>query len=469
MFRLLLFCIGCTLLIGPVQAQVTTPVNPPVEPAEPEVSLEELLRRAQENNPQLPAARQSQEAARLRFEAWRARPNPTLQLIPGIGNRVARDEDVILAQPLDVFGKRRARAGVAQAEWRRAQTETTLAERALIVSVKKAAAELFAAQEAETLGATQVEIAGQFRDAAARRAELGDVPPVQAQRAELELLRARNDLTIATAERLSRRAVLNQLIGQAPETLLRVSLPLSPELAVPLRLPVVSPRSGTTSNTSLPTPTAPPAAGAQVGGELTTQRAPLLTGALENRPDILGAQATLAARRAESESLRRERKPNIELQARRSAFFGREGSYALRAVITMPVFDFGSSRLQRRALEAETKAQESQIALLKSQTAVQVEQALIKVQQQREAVGRFRTGIVPLTVELLRKTQIGYNAGASTYIEVLEAQRTLRQVQTDYLQALVGVREGEVALENALGTPVPATVNAGTGLQGGPR
>lgn len=465
MSRFFFIVVGGALLFSPlsgaVRAQDITPSAPvPTPVTEPEISLDDLVRRALGNNPQLPAARQTQEAARLRAEALRARSNPTLQLIPGIGNREARDEEVILAQPLDVFGKRRARAGVAQAELRRAQAETTLAERALVVAVKNAAAELFAAQEAESLGRTQVEIAGQFRAAAARKAELGDVPQVQVQRAELELLRAQNDLSIAHAERLGRRAALNQLIGQAPETPLRVALPIATSFTDLLRLPISVSRPNAAPDSSLLAPSAP-ASGGQIGGDFISQRAPLLVGALANRPDIQGAQATLEGRRATIQSLRRERKPDIELQARRSSFFGREGSYALRAVVTIPVFDFGSLRAQRRAAEAEVKAQESQITLLKGQAATQVEQALVKLDQQRQTIERFRLGIVPLTVELLRKTQIGYQAGASTYLEVLEAQRTLRQVQTEYLQALVGVRAGETALESALGA-VPPTAFMGT-------
>ncbi len=199
-------------------------------------------------------------------------------------------------------------------------------------------------------------------------------------------------------------------------------------------------------------------ASSQVGSDLVGLRGQVLPSALTNRPDVVGAQATLEARRAQVQVLGRQRLPQIELQARRSAFFGREGSFALRAVVTLPLFDFGSLRGERRAVQAEVRAQEATIALLRSQVAAQVEQALIRLQQQRETVERYRTGIVPLSVELLRKTQVGYAQGASTYLEVLEAQRTLRQVQTDYLQALVGTRTGEAQLESALGATPSADV-----------
>ncbi|PQV62689.1 Outer membrane protein TolC [Abditibacterium utsteinense] len=465
----------------PVAAQNATPLEPLSSPQinEPELSLEELLRLARQNNPQLPIARENREAARERAGATRAFQNPQLQLVPGFtGSREARDEEIILSQPLDLFGQRRAQRGVAQAELRRAETELTLAQRSLVVQVKNSAADLFAAQEAENLGQSGVEIARLFRDAAARKAQLGDVPPVQRQRAELELLRVQNELTSARAERLARRAALNSLIGQAPETPLRVALPVSSALSDLLKTPfalanpglggAASGASGSVGgvpitpplqNAPSPTTNAPlnlpqnPTLGAssQVGSDLIAGRDQFLSGALV-RPDIVGAQATLEAQRAQVAAIGRARLPQIEIQARRSAFFGRDGSTALRAVVNVPLFDFGSIGGQKRAAQADVRAQEARINLLRQQAATQVEQALIRLGQQRQMVETYRTGIVPQTLDLLRKTQIGYTAGASTYLEVLDAQRTLRQVQTEYLQALVGVRSSEAALESALGS-----------------
>ena len=179
------------------QAQEVAPVPPiaTLVSTEPEITLEELLRLAIANNPQLPIARQNLEAARQRVGANRVLDSPVLQVVPRIlGNREAADEEILLSQSLDVFGQRRARRVVLEAEARRAQSQVSSAERSLVVSVKNAATELFASQEAESLGNVQVEVARLFRDAAARRAQLGDVPPVQVQRAELEVLRVENEL-----------------------------------------------------------------------------------------------------------------------------------------------------------------------------------------------------------------------------------------------------------------------------------
>ena len=474
---------------------------------EPEVSVENLIQLALRNNPQIPIARENLEAARQRAAGARVLLNPTIQVVPRIiGNNEAANTEIIVSQPLDVFGRRRAQAQVLAADVRGAQAQNTLAERGLVVQVKNAVADLFAAQEAENLGTSQVEVALLFRQAAARRAAVGDVPAVQVQRAALELARVQNELTSARAERLARRAALNQLVGQAPETPLRVALPLSADFAAVLQVPnVTRPGSGTTgrrasadappagsalnghalgatntlpavplsANPGAPTPdqsnTGTPSAGnlilgasSQVGSDLVAQRAALLPGALV-RPDIASAQATLESRQAQVRAISRQRFPDIELQVRRGSFFGQSSpqgtnATALRAVITVPIFDFGTISREKKAAQAEVRGQQAQIILLRQQAATQVEQALIRLDQQRQTVAQYRQIIVPQTLDLLRKTQIGYAQGASTYLEVLDAQRTLRQVQTEYLQALVGTRTSEAALESALGAAPPASI-----------
>ena len=466
----------------------------PALAAEPEVSLEELIQLALRNNPQLPLARANLEAARERAAGARTLLNPTIQAVPRIvGDRTAADTEIIVSQPLDLFGRRRALSKVFAANVRGAQAQNTLAERGLVVAVKNAVADLFAAQEAENLGATQVEVAQLFRAAAARRAAVGDVPAVQVQRAALELARVQNELSAARAERLARRAALNQLVGRAPQAPLRVALPIAADFSSSLRIPAVSlppnasdlppigadvlaaggslagnvPRMALPAAPISPAPTATRTTGAldgsalpassQIGADLIAQRAALLPGALA-RPDIVGAQATLEARQAQVNAISRQRLPEVELQVRRGSFFDGASGTALRAVITLPIFDFGGIGREKKAAQAEVRAGQAQLELLRAQATTQVEQALIRLQQQRQTVENYRLEIVPQTLDLLRKTQIGYAAGASTYLEVLDAQRTLRAVQTEYLQALVGTRTGEAALESALGAAPPAAL-----------
>jgi len=401
----------------PVQAQDIS--------SKPEITIDELVQQALERYPQLAIARQNTEAAKERFKSLRSFPNPVLQLTPRLtGNREAADTEVLLSQPVDLFGKRRANAKVKEAEWHSAIAKSTFAQRSLIVQVKQAAIELYAAQEAETLSNAQMEIAQKFHDAAQRRAALGDVPQVQAQRAALELLRVQNEFANSEATRLAQLATVNKLIGQDPSTQFRVILP------------------EVSGDQSQPT-------------DLLKQRDQYLSQALKTRSDLLAASADLEARRAQVKAIGKERLPELQLQVRRGAFFGEESSYAVRAVITLPVFDFGSIKHERRAAQAEAQAQQAEVELLRQQIATQVEKALLRLEQQWQNVDRYRSGIVPQTLDLLRKTQVGFEQGASSYLEVLEAQRTFRQVQEEYLQAISGTLNSETALENAIGEAIP--------------
>jgi len=417
-----------------------------------------LIRLALENNPIEAVSRERTEAAQQRVRAAKAPGNPVLQITPGLGgSREARDEEIVLSQAVDLFGRRHARSDVANAELRRALAEGRGAKLALIKTVKVAAIGLFSAQEAESLEAAQVEIARSFRDAAARRAEYGDVPAFQVQRAELELMRAENELSLAQAERQVRRAELNQLTGQEP------GRPLNVRLDVMNHEPPGAGDAVSPGGRGVGTAPAPGGSKAtfniEVAGINPGNVRKLIPILVAGRPDMEATQASLEARSAQAKALRRQRLPDLSIQARRAPVTDGGGSTALRAVFTIPLFDFGSNKRERRALEAEAREQQLQLKLLYSQAERQIEITGIRWDHQNRVAARFRTGIVPLTLELLRKTQVGYAQGASTYLEVLDAQRTMRQVQSDYLQTLAGVRNAEVEFEAAVGGPFPLNRN----------
>ena len=448
-----LFVAFCCALPASAQTVATPPATSLASP-ENALALDDLIARALQFNPQPQIAAASIEAARARANSARAPIGPTLQLVPGFGGDAeSRDEEMILSQPIDLFGGRRAGRRVFDAQLRSAVATRDGATRTLIIAVKTAAAELFAAQEAEFLGQTQLEIARKFRDAAARRAELGEVPAMQAQRAQLELERAAIELDAAVAQRAIRRVRLNQLIGAAPQMPLVVALPAISFRASSAELMSASNRGFTVApklkNGAVPTPETVPAS-AQVGADLIARRAALLPGALQ-RPDIVSAQSAIDVARAQAHAIAAARRPQLEIQARRGGVF-RGAQTSLRAVLTVPLFDFGDSRNQQRAAQFEAQSAEKQLELLRSQVAAEVESALISLDQSRALVARYHDSIVPKTLDLLCKTQIGYEAGASTYLEILEAQRVTKQVQTEYLQALARVRTGEADLESALGT-----------------
>lgn len=410
----LFFCCALFCIVTPaVHSEETEP--------EKAVTVEQLIEKALANSPGLRASRESETAAQERVGATRSLPNPTFSAAAGFtGSDEARDEEMLVSQPLDLFGKRRSQGRAADANLRRAEALTTVTQRALIAAVKQAAAELLAAQENEKLARENLELATKFRDAAARRVELGDAAPIQTERAQIELLRAENDLVQATARRNEELTVLNGLLGEKSDSALTVTWAFPDVFA---RKP-------------------------------SQTREELVENALK-RPELRAGEAEQDGRRARIDVLRKERLPQVEVQVRRDSVWSGESSTALRAAVSVPIFDFGSIKKERRALQAEVRAGDAQLALERAQARLRVEKALTRLQGKVDVVERYRFGIVPQTAELLRKMQIGYEKGASSYLEVLEAQRTLRQVQSEYLQALHDTRSASLELENATGVAVP--------------
>src|SRR5207237_1634313 len=61
---------------------------------------------------------------------------------------------------------------------------------------------------------------------------------------------------------------------------------------------------------------------------------------------------------------------------------------------------------------------------------------------------------------LYEMAQIGYREGASSYLDLLDAQQVLRTALTNYLHALAAYQAAEAALERALGQPLPAPLSS---------
>lgn len=68
-----------------------------------------------------------------------------------------------------------------------------------------------------------------------------------------------------------------------------------------------------------------------------------------------------------------------------------------------------------------------------------------------QIVREYQGGILEQSERLAQLARTGYERGATSYLEVLEAQRTLRSTKTDYISALAKYAEAIARLEWATG------------------
>lgn len=382
------------------------------------LGMEEAVQVALRDNPVLKAARQRVSAAGGRVTAARAIPNLEVQAVP-VGS--VNDNPVIASQVLDVIGKLKYRTKIAEAERTATERDYKAVELEVVSAVRRAYVDLQEALRVQTLMEEAARLARSLQDAAQKQFDLGDVARSHVVRTRVEVSRIEQELTEARREAALRSAELNKLLGRDAVT------PVTPSEDLQF------------------TPLDPPPDVKET--------------ALQFRPEIQTAKADLQARAWGVRSARAQRNPDIFVQTRA----GRNDESAEPGLtglgIVMPLWDWGSIRGQVKEAQAKVKEQEAIVTEVKNAVALEVESALKRLQTSREVVERYQQSVVPDAEELMKMMQISYAEGASSYLEVIDAQRTLTEARINLTNATAEHERSIVELRRAVGgsltPPVP--------------
>jgi multidrug efflux system outer membrane protein len=179
---------------------------------------------------------------------------------------------------------------------------------------------------------------------------------------------------------------------------------------------------------------------------------------LERRPDLLQAEQNLVAANALIGAARALYFPSISLTGLFGSasgefsklFTGPARIWAFAGSVTMPIFTAGSISGQVRQAEAQ-----QQQALFQYQQAIQsafqeVDDALISVQKSREQLVIQQRQVDALRT-YARLARLRFEGGYTSYIEVLDAERSLFNAQLSYTQTNGVVFNSLVALYKAMG------------------
>jgi outer membrane protein TolC len=131
--------------------------------------------------------------------------------------------------------------------------------------------------------------------------------------------------------------------------------------------------------------------------------------------------------------------------------------YGFGLAITIPLIDYGDRRNRIRQAEESAKGQDARHAATRSQVEQEVKQAITRLQAARAVLESFQGGMLDDARKLLEATRHGFELGATTLITALEAQRTFRNVQAEYIDALVSHEQARAQLERAT-AGVPASL-----------
>ena len=397
---------------------VVAPVHICAQSAPP-LSVEDTVTQAIRNNPRLSAAARDVVAARSGLRSARSLANPEIVFTPAL-QVGGTDQELLIRQPLEINGTRAARTGVAAAQTRRAQAQAVVELRTLVFETKSAYYDLGRAQERAALARESLRFAEEFDRIARQQVELGARPGIEVTQTEIEVARARQQVTLADSVVAAATAALNTRMGRLSDT---------PIGAVTLSIPALT----------------------------VPERESALRQALTARAEITVEEAEADGFRQVARFARADGLPDVAPQFRAGSVIRRFSDSGVGIGITLPLIDYGSRRNRVRQAEELARAQTDRIAAVRAQVRQEIEQALARLRAAGDVVRSYRTGVLEQSRLLLDASRIGFREGKTNIVAVLEAQRTFRAVQTEFANAQADYALALAELERATGA-VPASL-----------
>lgn len=387
-------------------------VEPPA--AGPALTLEAAVQAALQQNPQLRAAAAELDANDGTVRQAGLAPNPVLALDQEDLRSGSRTTTVQISQTLELGGKRAARVELAQ----RGKDIAALDLAARRADVRAAAIQAFfdalIAQERVKVAEESLHIAGSGVDAAVRRVTAGKVSPTEETRARVAQSTARIELRQAEAARSAALRALSAVMGEPEAALQRLGGDLEALPVAPSAVEVMS--------------------------------------RLPDAPSVRRAQ--LEVRRAEAGyTLARARgvpDVTVGVGAKRDQQEGRSQA-VLSVSIPLPVFDRnqgGQLEALRRRDAAQASAQAEELRLRS-----EVLQMADLLQARKDEAQVLREEVLPGAQSAYEAARTGFELGKFSFLDALDAQRTLLQVRSQYFVAIAQVHRTAAEIDRQLGAP----------------
>jgi len=397
-------CLAALVWVTPVSAQEAAPV----------LSLHEALKLALERSPSIGRASAQSEAMKAATSKVGALTNPELSVeaenIGGDGSYEGFDGAEVtygMSQLVELPGKRSSRVGAAGSEEQKSLYERDATRLDLIRDVVTAYAGVVAAEDELKILREEKDLASNVYESVAAKVDAGKEPPIQKNKATIEL--SSSTIALERAERSveTARKVLANLMGGQTDGFM-VSADTLPDMKQP---------NGIATYAAM----------------------------LSSSPDILMYDANIGAAQSNVslEKARAVPDPTINVGVRD---FREDDEQAFVAGVSfpLPVFDMNRAGVRRAGHEYNAAMLGKAQAQLSAETElVRSYEALVNAYREHQVL---KETVLTGAQEAFDVAREGYKAGKFGYLEVLDAQRTLfaarkQSIQTrlDYYRELAAI------------------------------
>ncbi len=386
------------------------------------LNLSGLITEALARNPEIQAARQQWEAASKRVPQARSLEDPTLSVqwwnAPESFNLGRAENTIIgLSQKFPFPGKLALKEEVANRSAHMTEQALRAKERDLIGRVKQAYYDLFLAHKAIQIHHEQIDLLKQFLEIAIAKFRTGKGSQVDVLKAQVELSTLYQRLPVLEQQRDTAQAKVNTLVDRDPR------FPLGPPQ---------EPRDQ----------------------RFDKELEELYQTAVTARPELKAGELAVQRNEGARALAQRQYYPDLHLAFQRFQNFNANDGFGAVVSVNVPFAFWTKPKYDAAVQEASAAvaAARADLHTVENLTRFQIRDLLAKVRASWEVAVLYRTTVLPQAEQGVEAARAGYRTGRTSFLDLIDADRALREFQLAYWRALAE-RESRVAeLEQVVGT-----------------
>lgn len=400
------------------------------------LSLKEAFEKADTKNPQLLAAQHNIRISAAGITIAGAIPNPQIGVEYGFGSVYSQGgnpQQLSLNQTIEMGGKRSKRISVAKTQYQLAILQYNSTRFDIHGQVRRAYAELAAAQASDLSQKEQVELLKKLVYISQKRFEAGVAPEAELLQAKLLLNQTEPILGQSQGRIEQARIQLNALMGDSPTQNIQIIDPGIFNVAV--------------KNTEIA-----PLANAPIPSIDN-----LLAQAYQQRLDFKSAQEQTNLAKEQLRLAKSMRVPDLEFSAgyqfttANAPTPNTDGEF-LGLAINLPLFYNQQGEITQAKVTIDQSVQQENV--VRSQIAVDVRSAYDELKVARETIHKYQSRLLFDSREVLALAQESYQVGKTNLASVITAEQSDQQNRSAYVDAVTAYQSAYADLEKAVGIPL---------------
>ena len=392
----------------------------------PALTLDEIERMAVIGNPEIRVAMRRLAVVQAHVSTAGALDDPSFMYrgwqVPfrQPWNYNAAQNMFMFSQTLPGLGKRSLRTSVAEADVAEAKAALEVTRLDVRIRVRKAFYDLLRAEDGLRIHDQHVDIARQAVEAARIKYTAGKVPQQDILKAQISVTRLAEHLIHFEQDIEIAQAHLDTLVGRDPYEPINVQGDYGISIALP----------------SLET---------------------LERTALQSRPDLIEAQAVADKSRKEQALSEKAFNPDFTVSAgymlmpRGSEF---RNNYMIEGSINLPWLNRRKHDAEIAESTAMVSEKDAEIDAMRNAAFGQIQEALVQTKSAQKLANIYATSLRPQAEATLHSTVIAYENDRTEFLDVLDSQMTVIDLDLAYFQALADFEARLADLELAVGKPV---------------